>query len=173
MSNIKYTLLFAYLAIVVIFSGCTQPSLERGILSGEVTWTDDTDGQTYPDADTDVLVFPFSASEFFRNSIKLDEEHQTEYIESEDVAENYRFVNTNFSGNYLFELDFGSYLICFGSKVPNEAEFERFYPTGCYKFGIDKSEIIIDYGGDRLRSVDCKNTVCEEFELLAVEASYE
>ena len=131
------TILIVVAVVLVFFFFQRDNGLpERYTLSGEVTWIDDTNGQAHPDTGRNVLVFPLSDLEFFRNSMKVIEEYESRYIGPDGVSQSYVFENTDALGKYQFELDFGEYVICFGSKTPNETIFERFYPENCYQFEI-------------------------------------
>ncbi|MBI2110254.1 hypothetical protein HYT51_00545 [Candidatus Woesearchaeota archaeon] len=162
---ITIVIILIFILVIVFLYTRKADTQEKYTLSGEVTSTDDMGGQIDPDSSTDVLVFPVSDLEFFRNSANVTKYKSEYYIRSDQILRSYTFVNTDTLGKYQFELSLGEYFICFGSKTPNEIDFERFYPVNCYQFEIQNSEISINYGGERIRSVDCKNTYCKELEI--------
>ncbi len=149
----------------------------KGILSGEVTWIDDSYGPKTKPAYADIIVFPLSDLRVFIESLKVKKQKSGEYfpeviyrnLEKKDVLPSYKFENSDTLGKYQVELEVGKYVICFGSKFPNKTDFETFYPNSCYQFEIRNEGAIINYGGDRQKSADCKNIICREIKIQYVE----
>ncbi|MBS3143986.1 hypothetical protein J4208_00205 [Candidatus Woesearchaeota archaeon] len=151
----------------------------KGILSGEVTWFDDSRPNDLPKIGyIDILVFPLSDLRVFIESLKVRKERYSEYveytyyrdIEKKDILPSYRFENSDTLGKYQFELEVGKYVICFGNKAPTKTDFKTFYPGYCYQFEMGNEGAIIDFRLPKLvPGAYCKNITCKEIKIQYVE----